>query len=61
MDWIRTDESLPPNDLIVETKVDDKRGQRNVQKLKRLNNLWFFPDGSMYVYYDPTHWRAIVE
>ena len=19
--------------------------------------LWFFPDGSMYVYYTPTHWR----
>jgi membrane protein implicated in regulation of membrane protease activity len=22
------------------------------------SRLWFFPDGSIYVYYEPTHWRA---
>jgi hypothetical protein len=25
--------------------------------LKRQGNLWYTPDGSMYVYYTPTHWR----
>lgn len=23
-------------------------------------NLWFLPDGSMYVYYTPTHWRSVL-
>lgn len=27
------------------------------QDLKRIGNLWWFPDGSMYVYYTPTMWR----
>ena len=26
-------------------------------KLHDRGRLWFFPDGSMYVYYTPTHWR----
>lgn len=50
--------SNPPQDgVVVETKVDNGDGERNVQKLKRKGNLWFLPDGSMYVYYTPTHWR----
>ena len=24
-------------------------------------NLWFFVDGSMYVYYRPTHWQPLPE
>lgn len=43
----------------METKIDDSNGCRNVQKLKRKGRLWFFPDGSMYVYYTPTHWRQL--
>lgn len=27
------------------------------QTLKRQGNLWFAPDGSMYVYYTPIMWR----
>lgn len=42
---------------VVETKIDDGKYRRNVQKLKRRGLLWFFPDGSMYVYYTPTHWK----
>lgn len=53
------DMSTAPNGVVVETKVDDARGVRNVQPLKRSRNLWFLPDGSMYVYYQPTHWRPI--
>lgn len=55
--WHKTSVSLPPEGLIVETKIDDKRGCRNQQCLKRSGSLWFLPDGSMYVYYTPTHWR----
>lgn len=55
MKWIRTDKQLPPLGKFVTTKIEDKRGARNFQKLKLMNKLWFTPDG-MYVYYTPTHW-----
>jgi hypothetical protein len=45
-----------PDNIVVETKIDDAKGVRNVQSLKRQGRLWFFPDGSIYVYYTPTHW-----
>lgn len=41
------------------TKIDDDGGVRNEQALRRSRNLWFVPDGSMYVYYRPTHWREL--
>jgi hypothetical protein len=59
--WTRTDESLPPEGRIVETKIHDRDGLRNEGKLKRYGGLWFVPDGSMYVYYTPTHWRDVPE
>lgn len=55
--WIKVSEKLPPEEELVETKIDDVNGIRNVQKLKRRGQLWFFADGIMYVYYTPTHWR----
>ena len=51
---------LAPESEEVWTKIDDERGERNVQKLTRYGNLWWTnPDRSkgMYVYYSPTHWR----
>jgi hypothetical protein len=56
-DWIKTFDKLPPEGVVVATKIDDAGGVRNEQPLKRNGRLWFFPDGSMYVYYEPTHWR----
>ena len=56
-DWIKVSQQLPPKETVVETKIDDGRYCRNVQRLKRKGWLWFYPDGSMYVYYTPTHWR----
>lgn len=56
-EWHRTTTIVPANGVVVETKVDDECGARNVAKLKRQDRLWFMPDGSMYVYYTPTHWR----
>jgi hypothetical protein len=58
-DWIECRKQLPENHVVVMTKIDDEKGPRNEQPLKRQNNLWFYPDGSMYVYYTPTHWRSL--
>ena len=57
MDWIKCAQSLPRVGAVVDTKIDDANGVRNEQQLKRSGTLWFLPDGSMYVYYAPTHWR----
>lgn len=57
LEWKSVTEMLPPNGKVVDTKIDDAGGVRNEQRLKRSGNLWFFPDGSMYVYYRPTHWK----
>ena len=57
-------ESAPLGE-VVDTKIDDANGSRNEQPLKATQRdpgcrvLWWFPDGSMYVYYQPTHWRPI--
>ena len=48
-----------PENVVLETKIDDENGCRNVAKLKRIGGLWWTPDGEMYVYYRPTHWREI--
>ena len=51
---------VPPEGVVIETRIyDDRFGERNVQKLKRRGRMWWFPDDTMYVYYEPTHWRAI--
>ena len=56
-DWIRVHEAVPVEGVTVDTKIDDAKGCRNEQPLTRRGGLWFFPDGSMYVYYTPTHWK----
>lgn len=62
--WTACVDELPPLDVVVMTKIDDGQGCRNKGRLKRYcrepgvtRDLWFVPDGSMYVYYEPTHWR----
>ena len=56
--WIEVEKRLPPEGVVVETKIDDKRGLRNIQKLCRRGKLWFITDKTpIYVYYTPTHWR----
>lgn len=57
--WISVSGRLPDEGTVVETKIDDEQGCHNVQTLKRSGNLWFIPDGSMYVYYTPTHWAFL--
>ena len=58
-EWISCATALPKNGEVVMTKIDDEHGCRNEQELKRLDSLWYFPDGSMYVYYRPTHWQEV--
>lgn len=62
MNWNRISSvNLPPENKVVITKIADENNvPRNVQKLKLSKGLWWFPDGSMYVYYTPTHWREVI-
>lgn len=57
--WIKINGSfsLPPKNVIVQTKIEDNTGTRNEQELIYDNNLWWDKNKSMYVYYKPTHWR----
>lgn len=48
-----------PEGVPVMTKIDNAQGCRNEQVLKRDGSMWWFPDGSMYVHYRPTHWRHL--
>ena len=57
--WHACSQERPPENELVETKISDSDGERNVTTLQRIGNLFFVPDGSMYVYYEPTHWRRI--
>lgn len=56
-EWLPADEA--PEGVVVETKIDDGHGVRNVGTLYRDGRLWWVPDGRMYVYYTPTHYRPV--
>jgi hypothetical protein len=58
-EWIEVAKLLPENEVVVMTKIDDTKGIRNEQPMYRKGGLWFVQDGSMYVYYTPTHWRYL--
>ena len=64
-EWIEIKKEMPPMNVVVNTKILDAHGERNITKLKPQRRtpesrvLWFFPDGSMYVYYEPTHWKPV--
>ena len=59
MNWIAITSLLPKEKQVVLTKIDDRDGTRNEQKLLYYKNLWWLPDMSMYVYYRPTHWKSL--
>lgn len=56
-DWMPIETA--PEGKPVLTRIFDADGERNVQPLKRQGRLWYFVDGSMYVYYQPTHWKPL--
>ena len=53
--YTRTESSLPPEGELVDTISE---GGIQAQ-LRRKNNLWFYEDMSMYVYYTPIMWKTI--
>lgn len=53
--WKKTENERPEDGVVVLTM--DSGGHE--QTLKLSGNLWWFPDGSMYVYYTPKMWRYI--
>lgn len=57
MTWEKIDSA--PEDVAVETKIEDHHGTRNQTTLIKRGWLWFTPDVTMYVYYRPTHWRYV--
>ena len=57
MNWISLTEQKPQEGKVVETKIADP--DRNIANLKLKGKLWWLSDGSMYVYYTPTHWRNV--
>lgn len=63
-EWRLIETDRPPEGVVVETKIDDKDGKRNQCRMRwkktPRGRLWFFEDYSMYVYYNPTHWRPIL-
>lgn len=54
--WINVNEELPKEGVVVHAMLGKRRV---VTDLKRRGRLWFLSDGSMYVYYTPTHWQPI--
>ncbi len=60
MDWQLITAEQPAEGEIVDTCIDAETSeQRNEAKLYRQGPLWFFADGSMYVYYRPTHYAPV--
>ena len=57
MEWNKVSVCLPPENEVVDTKIEDRKGVRCERRLFRSGNLWFIEDGSMYVYNTPTHWK----
>jgi hypothetical protein len=55
MEWVSCDYQLPPEGEVVLTKSGDQ--DPHERPLIRRGTLWYLPDMSMYVYYDPTHWK----
>lgn len=50
-----------PEGIVVWTMICNVSPARNKQRLRRRGGRWFFPDGKMYIYYEPTHWRPLEE
>jgi hypothetical protein len=57
-----------PEGIEIVTKIHDVAGERNIQTLVKRTRIpgvtrpmFWTPDGSMYVYYSPTHWMPLPE
>ena len=59
IDWINLTDQLPPENYVVETKVDAAGVSTNRFHLLRVGNVFKMPDRDMPVSYQPTHWRWV--
>lgn len=63
-EWIRCEDELPPTGELVMTKVVAEGESYRERKLIReqrspeVMSMWFLDHG-LYVYYEPTHWKAL--
>lgn len=54
--WNRVEDSLPTPGEVVKTISP---GGIEAELMYDKSGLWFFPDGSMYVYYTPQFWKRM--
>lgn len=57
--WTKVSERKPPENVVIDTKIMDEKGERNLQRLRLRGGFWCDPNVEMYVYYTPTHWKHI--
>ena len=57
--WIETANYLPPEDELVETKVDEPPSCYNLIKLKLVNNVWLYENNTPFEGRQPTHWHTL--
>ena len=55
--WIRVADQLPPEEFLVDTKIDDQHGPRQEEQLRRVGEWWWVRNCTRQVFYTPTHWR----
>lgn len=48
-----------PEGVLVHTMFEDKHGKQVERVLKRIGTHWYVPDGSVYVYDRPTHYKDL--
>lgn len=53
--WIAFADELPPEGVLVDTRIDDMHGVRMAQPLMLSQRMLWTKEGD-YVYYQPTHW-----
>lgn len=57
--WTRCEHILPPNGVVVQTKLDEDDGVYIERLAKRHETFWFMTSGAVYMFYTPTHWRPL--
>jgi len=60
MIWIETKNQLPPEGVLVHTKIDDGVVRSNERSLVRKEKFYFHHDMTTYVYYTPSHWAEFI-
>lgn len=55
--WKFTQTTPAPEGVILDTKYHDDDGCMHKRPMILRDRVWGSPDGELYVYYRPTHWR----